>query len=189
VDINSIGIGAILGAIIVVSVNLYLNSKSLSYDIAKEQLQNLYNPLNAFIENNKIYLEVLKMKDDDFEKFAIEYFKFFLKLRDLYLNNEVYASSELKAIFNTLNVNLKTEFYNYSSYKNNSLLKEEVYNQIALFELKHQIDENGYSEIERHLNKFIEVLDNDIYIISTTHKPINIYNKDKNFFSLLIKSS
>ena len=166
-DILNIGIGAIIGAIITVSVNIYLQQRNLKFDTSKERLKNLYNPLNAVIKEKHKYLYILKYDEDNFEKFAVEYYNFFLELRKIYFKNEVYSSKELRISFHTLEHNHFLEYSNYSQKKSfNSNSKEEIYKQVALFELGHKINEENNSQIEQSLDKFIDVISSDIFKIN-----------------------
>ncbi len=161
-DISVLGIGGIIGATIVVVTNIILHQRNRKYDLAKEQLVHLYNPLNALVEKKSKYLAHLKHNTRKSDQYPIEYYKFFMELRDIYLNNEVYASLDLHKAFHTLNHNHEMEYHNYSQ-RNDS--EEVILKGIAKFELSHKIDDDGYSEIEQKMNKFIEVLNNDLYQI------------------------
>jgi len=172
-DINLIGVGAISGAIIVTSVNIWLHQKNIYYDRAKQQLEKLYNPLNALISKKKKYLVFLKKNENNFEQFAIEYYNFFLDVRDIYLTNEIYGSLNLRVAFHTLEHNYQLEFSNYSNFAKLET-KQEIYKQVALFELKHQLDEDGLSEIEHKMEKFIDVVREDMYSIYH-QKPVKWY--------------
>ena len=140
--------------------NAIMRKSNINYDKQKEQIKYLYNPLNKLVLENKRYLDLLKCKEEKFEKYSIEYYKFFLELREVYIKNEVYASSKLRGAFNKLLYMHDLEFCNFTD---NDLcdieFKEEVYKKIAMFELNHFIDENGLSEMERKLEDFIEILE------------------------------
>jgi selenocysteine-specific translation elongation factor len=161
-DISVLGIGGIIGATIVVITNIVLHQRNRKYDIAKEQLIHLYNPLNALINKKSKYLAYLKRNTKKSNQYPVEYYKFFMELQDIYLTNEVYASLDLHAAFHALHHNHEREYHNYSQWNED---EEDILKGIANFELSHQIDENGNSEIERKMNKFIEVLNNDLYQI------------------------
>lgn len=173
IDLNSIGIGAIIGSCVVVLVNIYLHQKNIKYDRAKEQLKNLYNPLNKIINKNKKYLDFLKLREESFQKFSEEYYTFFLELREIYLDNEVYASIDLQRAFHSLLHNHELEFYNYSRNIDNT---EDINKKVALFHLKHRVNENRNSEFENKLEKVIEVIFNDISKIYN-NKPVKYYYK------------
>ena len=172
-DINLIGIGTISGAIIVTSVNIWLHQKNIYYDRAKQQFEKLYNPLNALISKKKKYLGFLKKNENNFEQFAIEYYNFFLDVREIYLNNEVYGSLNIRKTFHSLDHSHNVEFYNYSNLKQLKT-KEEIYKAIALFELQNKVDGDDLSEIEQKMEKFIEVVNEDIYTIYH-QKPVKWY--------------
>lgn len=174
-DINTIGIGGLLGAFLIVSVNIYLHQKNIKQDRLKEQLKNLYNPLNAIIKKKKRYLDLMKNTDELNEKYMVEYYDFFLELLDFYLNNEVYASLSLRKKFHSLWDHHDIEFSNYSQNKN-SYDKKEIHKNIALFELRHNIDGNGLSEFERLLESLIETVSDDISKIYK-NEPLYFYYK------------
>ena len=163
-DINILGVGAVIGATVVAGTNLYIFNKNRKRDELKERLKNLYYPLYAMIAKKKKYFAFLKMRpDEEFEKFAVEYYKFFLELRDLYLDNKIYESLELRRAFHISVHNHKLESNVY--YKESSS-EEELIKNTALFELKHKIDEDGLSELERNMEKIIEVINDDISKLS-----------------------
>jgi hypothetical protein len=151
ISIETISIGSFIGAIIVVSVNIWLHQKNRKYDFAKEQLIHLYNPLNAIIKSKRKYLIFLKMNSEDKNKYYIEYYNFFLEIKDIYLNNEVYSSLELRTEFYTIHHNHDIE------YSLSSKIED-----ISKVELNHQVDKDGNSKLEQKLNKFIEIFDEDL---------------------------
>ena len=173
-DINTLGIGSILGAVIVVTVNIILHQRNRKYDLAKEQLIHLYNPLNALINKKSKYLAFLKHNNKKSDQYPTEYYKFFMELQDIYLTNEVYASLNLHAVFHTLHHNYEMEYYNYSQRADS---EDVILKSIANFELAHGIDIDGYSVIEQKMNKFIEVLNNDLYQIYH-QKPVYRFFKE-----------
>ncbi len=183
IDLNSIGIGAIIGSSIVTYVNILLHKRNIKYDRSKQQLEKLYNPLNALIADKKKYLTFLKLNSEAFEKFAVEYYNFFLELRRIYLTNEVYASLQLRTSFHHLEHNHQLEFRNYSKFfKLNT--KEDIYKQVALFELNRLKNDNGLSEFEQNIEKFIETLNNDIYNIYNQKPVVRYYQEEKYFWRI-----
>ncbi len=170
-----LGIGGLIGAVVVVTANIVLHQKNRKYDLAKEQLIHLYNPLNALINKEAKYLAFLKHNTKKSDLYPIEYYQFFMKLQDIYLNNEVYASLDLHAAFHTLHHNHEMEYHNYSQWNE---AEEDILKGVAKFELAHRIDEDGYSEIEQKMNKFIEVLNNDLYQIYH-QKPVYRFFREK----------
>ena len=69
-DINILGIGAVIGATVVAGTNLYIFQQNRKRDESKERLQNLYYPLYAMTVKNKKHFAFLKMRpDEEFEKF------------------------------------------------------------------------------------------------------------------------
>ncbi|CAA6818286.1 MAG: Unknown protein [uncultured Sulfurovum sp.] len=174
-DLNNIGIGAIVGATIVTTANIFLHQRNLKLDRSKEQLKNLYNPLNAIIQMRKKHLDFLRIDSNNFEKFASEYYQFFLDLRKIYLENEVYASLELRTAFHTLNHNHEVEVYNHRIYKNLTE-SDEVNKRISLFELERKTNEDEQSEFEENIEKVINVIINDMNDLYA-HKLVSRYFK------------
>ena len=172
-SLELIGIGAIIGAIIVTITNIVIFQKNRKYELSKEQLTKLYNPLNSLIEKKYKYLEFLKINQDKFEEYAIENYKFFLELRNIYLNNEVYSSLDLHSAFHTLHHNHEMEYYNYSNKYNN---EDDILKHLALFHMTNKLDDDEESEFEQKIEKFIEVAQNDLYKIYN-QKPVTRYFK------------
>lgn len=160
-DINTIGVGAILGATVVAGTNLLIFHLNRKKDETKERLKNLYYPLYASIAKKDKYLAFLKTcQEEEFEKFAVEFYKFFLELRDIYLDNKIYESMQLREAFRVLIHNHEMESNNYCR---DSSTSEELIKNLALFELaKHKVGEDELSEIERNIQKIIEVIQSDI---------------------------
>ncbi|MDD2451246.1 hypothetical protein [Sulfurovum sp.] len=155
----------LIGGIVGFLVNVILMRVKNKDEFRKERLKNLYYPLQAIID--KRYKTVRLMKhhfSKDFESFAIAYYKFFLALRDTYLDNRVYASMELVGAFNRVLHNHEMESLNYSHRISN---EDELLKRLALFELKHKINEDGLSEMERNLEKVLEVIYTDIEKLSS----------------------
>ena len=161
-DISALGVGSIVGAIAVVATNIVLHQKNRNNDFAKEQLIHLYNPLNALINKKSKYLAFLKHNKKKSDQYPVEYYNFFIELQDIYLSNEVYASLDLHAAFYTLQHKHEMEYHNYSQQHDS---EEDILKGIAKFELSHKVDADGNSEIERKMNKFIEVLKDDLHQI------------------------
>ena len=152
----------LLGGIVGFLVNVFLMRVKNKDEFRKERLKNLYYPLNAIIE--KKYKTVRLMKhhfSQDFESFAVAYYNFFLELRDTYLDNKIYESKELRHAFHSLLHHHEIESLNYSKWSTD----ENRIKDLALFELKHQVDENELSEHERNLQVVIDVICKDILTI------------------------
>lgn len=110
------------------------------------------------------------MREDYFEEFAIEYFNFYLKLRDIYLKNEIYGSVDLYRVFHELNHNYEIEYYNYSGIPSD---KENIIKNIALFELKKRTNpSNELLDFEEKVEKVISVINTDIYSIYKNKTPV-----------------
>lgn len=136
----------------------YIYSKNRRYDQAKEKLKNLYNPLNALIEKRSKYLRFLKMRDKP--RYEIEYYKFFLELRNIYLDQALYGTVKLRKAFHTLRHAHEIEYNNVDK---GNLSEDEMIEQIAHFEMNHQEFEHKMEELIRiisieqyHLNEEIE---------------------------------
>ena len=150
----------LLGGILGFMVNVVLMRVKNKDEFRKERLKNLYYPLNAIIE--KRYKSVRLMKHHfakDFESFAVAYYKFFLDLRDTYLDNKIYEPKELRASFYLLDSYHRKEELNFTKWTSN---EDDLLKNLALFELNHQRDNDEVSEIERNVQKLIEVIRSDI---------------------------
>jgi len=172
-SLETIGLGAIIGAIIVTVINSILHRQNRNYELSKEQLTKLYNPLNALIKKKHKHLEFLKMKKDKFEEYAIGNYKFFLELQNIYLNNEVYSSLALHTAFHTLHHNHEMEYYNYANKYDN---EDEILKYLALFQMTDKCNNDGKSEFEQKIEDFIDVVQNDLYEIYH-QKPVTRYFK------------
>lgn len=168
-DINIIGIGAIIGATVVAGTNLFIFQQNRKRDEKKERLKNLYNPMYSLISKKDKYFAFLKSYDvestEEFEKFAVEFYHYFLELRDIYFDNKIYESMELRGAFHKLLHNHESESRNYRNILK-TRTEENLIKNVALFELKHQVDQNGMSELERNLDNVIEVIRRDINKLS-----------------------
>lgn len=131
----------------------YIYSKNRRYDKAKEKLKNLYNPLNALIEKRSKYLTFLKMRDKP--RYEIEYYKFFLELRDIYLDQASYGTHKLEIVFHSLR---HTHEIEYSNVDKDNLSEDEMIKQIAHFELNHNVDHEENSEFERKMEELIRII-------------------------------
>lgn len=152
--------GSIIGATIVAAVNLAIFQLNRHKDEKKERLKSLYYPLQAVIDKKYKTVRLMKGRfSDDFESFALAYYKFFLELRDVYLDNRVYESKELRWAFHGIHHHHEIESLNYRKWTCN---EEDSLKNLALFELKHQLDNDEMSELERNLEKVISVIRTDI---------------------------
>jgi hypothetical protein len=157
--------GSIIGATIVAGVNLTIFQLNRKNDYNLERLKNLYNPMYSLISRKEKYFVYLKLRanksDEAFTEFAVDYYHYFLELRDIYFDNKVYESKELKWAFHRLLHNHEMESHNYRNFGKISS-EEELIKSVALFELKHQLDQDQMSEFERNLEKVIEVIYSDM---------------------------
>jgi len=122
----------------------YIYSRNRRYDKAKEKLKNLYNPLNALIEKRSKYLTFLKMRDKP--RYEIEFYKFFLELRDLYLDQALYGTDKLRMAFHSLRHGHEMEYNNVDK---GNLSEDEMIEQIAHFEVNQQQFESKIEELIR----------------------------------------
>lgn len=126
----------------------YIYSRNRRYDKAKEKLKNLYSPLNALIEKRSKYLTFLKMRDKP--RYEVEYYKFFLELRDIYLNQALYGTDKLRMAFHTLRHGHEMEYNNVDK---GNLSEDEMIEQIAHFEINHQEFESKMEELIRCISE------------------------------------
>lgn len=146
------------GVLVSTAIALTIYSRNRRYDQAKETLKNLYNPLNALIEKREQYLSFLK--DRDRSRYEIEYYTFFLELRDIYLDHALYGTMKLKMAFHTLQHAHEMEYNNADK---GNLSEEEMIKRITNFELNHAIDEKGDSEFERKMEELIRIISIEQY--------------------------
>jgi len=159
-DINQILFIALIAAIVLAFLNLYSFWRNRQKSDAKKQLKNLYYPLHSIIaKKNKYVMSLNKDSEEAFEKFAIEYYKIFLELRNRYLENRICETPKLARAFNVLLHRHGMEAY---SEQKQSYLPEEIIRNLALFELDYQVDENGLSQLERNLQAVEEVIESDV---------------------------
>ena len=88
-DINLLGIGAIMGATVVAGTNLYIFMANHKKDEIKERIDNLYTPMYVH------YMENMRYGVD-------EPYKDYLALKKIYIRNSIYASDILKELFESL---------------------------------------------------------------------------------------
>ena len=177
-DVNNIGIGAFISAILVVSTNIVLHWYNRQYDLSKEQLIHLYNPLNALIEKKYKELKFLNMGNEDFEHYAIAYYQFFLEFQEVYLTNEVYSSLRLYRTFHSLKVDHRRE--NAIAFQK-SENQEETLRNLALFQMKVGTKVDGHSEFEEKFEEVIKIVQDDLYQIYN-QKPVYRFFRNS-FFS------
>ena len=159
-NIDQIVVTVLVVAIILAFMNLYASWRDQQKSEAGKQLKNLYYPLHSIIaKKNKYVASIHKHSDEEFEKFATEYYKYFLELQNRYLENKIYESPKLARAFSLL-----IHKHGMEAYSDNepSHLPEEVIKNLALFELKYQVDDDGLSLLERNLQKAEEVIESDV---------------------------
>jgi len=95
-DINTLGIGGILGAILLAGINLYIFHSNRKKDEIKERIDNLYTPMYVY------YMEHMRYGVD-------EPYKDYIALKEIYIRNSIYASDILKELFESL-MDVESEF-------------------------------------------------------------------------------
>jgi hypothetical protein len=95
-NINTLGVGAIMGATVVAGTNLYIFISNRKKDEIKERLDNLYTPMYVY------YMEHMRygVKDP---------YEDYLKLKKIYIRNSIYASDILKELFESV-IDTESEF-------------------------------------------------------------------------------
>ena len=88
-DINTLGIGGILGALLLGSTNLYMFYSNRKKDEIKERIDNLYTPMYVY------YMEHMRFGID-------EPYRDYIELKKIYIRNSIYASDILKELFESL---------------------------------------------------------------------------------------
>ena len=146
------------GVIISATIALIIYYRNRRYDQVKEKLKNLYNPLNALIEKREKYLSFLKTRDKP--RYEIEYYKFFLELRDIYLDQASYGTHKLEITFHTLRHAHEMEL---NLVDIDNISEEEMIKGIAHFILNNKIDQDGDSEFERKMEELIQIISIEQY--------------------------
>ena len=174
-SIEMIGIGSIFGATIVMAVNIYLNHKVWKDNLAKEQLNNLYSPMNALIKDKYKILSFQKnlFKNND-KLWQVEYYQFFVELRHIYLSNEVYSSLNLRMAFHPI---LHNHAIDYSRIISSGKDFKKTIEELSFLELEHHKNNDGISELEKSIEKVIEVINDDIYTIYQRKTPHKYYKE------------
>ena len=95
-DINTLGIGAIMGATVVSMTNLYIFTSNRKKDEIKERLDNLYTPMYVY------HMEHLRYGTKD-------PYRDYLELKKIYIRNSIYASDILKELFESI-IDAESEF-------------------------------------------------------------------------------
>ena len=85
-DINTLGIGAIIGATVVAGTNLYIFTSNRKKDEIKERLDKLYTPIYVY------HMENMRYGID-------KPYKNYIALKKIYIRNSIYASDILKELF------------------------------------------------------------------------------------------
>ncbi|MDX9961287.1 MAG: hypothetical protein RBS32_07445 [Aliarcobacter sp.] len=163
----------ISGITIASLVALFIHFHNKKLEKAKAQLENLYLKLNYIIETDYKFLQMNTPDDEDkdeiLKKYASDYLNFFEKLRNCYLENMLYSSIELKAVFHSLNHTYNLELHVILKYKNIDIL-DNAKKEVAMYLL---ITDKRFIE---KLDEVIEVISNDIYLLQT-NKLLRTYIK------------
>ena len=85
-DINTLGIGGMIGATVVAGTNLYIFISNRRKDEIKERIERLYSPMFAY------YMEHMRYGGSD-------PYKDFQQLKKIYIKNSIYASDILCELF------------------------------------------------------------------------------------------
>ena len=95
-DINTLGIGTIMGATVVSMTNLYIFTSNRKKDEIKERLDKLYAPMYVY------HMEYMRygIKDP---------YRDYLELKKIYIRNSIYASDILKELFESI-IDAESEF-------------------------------------------------------------------------------
>ena len=157
-DTNQMLTVLLLIALAIAFINLYTFWRGNVRSEAKKRLNNLYYPLHSIIASKNKYVDSIENHTD--EKFAIEYYKFFLELRKRYVEDKNYASPKLRKIFLILLKEHNTREFEECRL---SPLPEEVIRNLALFEHKYKVDKDGLSQLQRNLKKAEEIIIKDMF--------------------------
>lgn len=149
-------------------------------DLAKEQIKNLYSKLNMMFEHEYSLLsyKITRFRDSqkiDNDILAVELYNFFLSLRKLYLENQLYGSLKLKNAFHSIKHHHKIEIHNAMDSLKSKDEKDFIL-WVAKFEFNYQKDKDGYSLLERELEKIEDIVNEDIHILMQG-KPVQYFYK------------
>lgn len=136
-------------------------------DLVKEQIKNLYTKLNMMFEHEYSLLsyKIIRFRDSkkiDNDTLALELYNFFLSLRKLYLENQLYGSLKLRNAFHSIMHHHKLEIHN-AMESVSSKDDEDFILWVAKFEFNYQKDKDGYSLLERELEKIEDIVNEDTY--------------------------
>ena len=146
-DINVLGIGGILGAMLLAGINLYIFHSNRKKDEIKERIENLYSPLYVYSLENMRYGSSEPYKD-------------YLVLKKIYIRNSIYASDILKELFEEL-IDKESEFMDLSEDErsvkmNNALFKDDKGLEKDLNSMMYRISgwiNREYSELQTYYTK------------------------------------
>lgn len=170
----------LIAALFPTGAALYIYMRNRKYDLAKEQLKNLYNKLNMMyeLEYSLLSYKIMRFRDGtivDNDELAIELYQFFERLRAVYLENQLYGSLKLRSTFHHLLCNHKVEIHNaIMSLKETD--NKDFTLWVAKFEFNHKKNAKGYSEFEQELEKIEKIVNEDIYQL-LQGKPVTYFYK------------
>ncbi|GEM_PF-5861839 len=159
---------------------LFIYTRNRKYDLAKEQLKNLYLKLHMLFEQEYSLLSyrILRFRNGTTisnDELAMELYNFFLKLRVIYLENQLYSSLKLRVAFQHLLHNHKIEIHNAMTTLKEGEEKDLIL-WVAKFEFNHRLDAHGDSEFEQELEKLEQIVNEDIYQLMSG-KPVTYFYK------------
>ena len=107
-DINTLGIGALIGAVVVSGINIFISWRNKEREDIKERLENLYLPLDKI-------LKTYRRRDNKYETF--------LEIETIYRDHEHLASPTLShVLYDVLN--------KYDDWINENLSQDEIREKI-----------------------------------------------------------
>lgn len=158
----------------------YIYMLNRKKDLAKEQLRLLYSKLNMMFEHEYSLLsyKIMKFRDRgkiDNDTLAVELYNFFLTIRKIYLENQLYGSLKLRNAFHSIMHHHKLEIHNAMDSLKSKDEKDFIL-WVAKFEFNYQKDKDGYSLLERELEKIEDIVNEDIYKLMQG-KPVQYFYK------------
>lgn len=161
-------------------VALFIYMRNRKYDLAKEQLKNLYLKLHMLFEQEYSLLsyKILRFRNGTTmsnDELSMELYNFFLKLRAIYIENQLYGSLKLRVAFQHLLHNHKIEIHNAITSLKEGEEKDFIL-WVAKFEFNHKLNTHGDSEFEQELEKIEKIVNEDIYQLMQG-KPVEYFYK------------
>ncbi|WP_416768879.1 hypothetical protein ACM66T_05825 [Sulfurimonas sp. ST-25] len=135
-DINLLGVGAIIGATIVAGTNAYIFIQNRNKDEIKERIEKLYGPLYVY------YLENMKYGSS---KNELELYEHYLALKKIYISNSIFASDILKELFDSL-MSVESDLMEMSleervhKMMTEPLFNNDKYQDVCLYEMMYRLE-------------------------------------------------